>query len=155
MVSAVATSLESQHNPKFKLMRFLTFYPQAEKENFLQPPLGRLCQPLCSAFAGPWAWSYVNHFPVQQGTARHEHHLLWERGRRNILPCWRSLQWQQLSSLNSCLKGSIFVCLRRVLGRLSVVRNLQVNNNIKCVCLAVFEDRKHRLDCTENCRGFG
>ena len=133
-------------------MRFLTFCPQAKKENFLQPPLGRLCQPLCSAFARPWAWSYV---PVQQGTVRHEHHLLWERGRRNVLPCWRSLQGQWLSSSKSCLKGSIFVCLRRVLGRLSVLRNVQVKNNTKCVCLAVFENRKHRLDCAENCKVFG
>lgn len=64
-----------------------------------------------------------------------------------------TLQGQRLSSLKSCLKGSVFVCLRRVLGRLIVQRNLHNKDNTKCMCSAISEDRRHRVDCAENCRG--
>lgn len=53
----------------------------------------------------------------------------------------------------TALKDSVFVCLRRVLGKLNVMRN----HSTKCVCLVVSKDRKHKLDwdCTESCKGAG
>lgn len=97
----------------------------------------------------------INHFPSQYGTEDMNNISSKKRGEgRSCLSAhhckisgfhlWRTV-WRTLCSL----------CLRRVLGKLSVIRKLQVKSNTKCVCLAVSEDRRHRLDCAESCKVAG
>lgn len=127
-------SLESQ-DKSVKLTSFLVLYPKLRRRS-------RFYQPLCSAIAWVWAWSLL-HAARKSKTWTS---LLLSEGSRKYL-----------SSSKSNLNGSAYACLRKLnnLGNLQVlICILRLGKYISCVkflWLSVAEDKKHCLDCSENC----
>lgn len=150
VINTVAISMEVSTTWNFKML--ITLCISKTRISFLQAPLGRLCQPLGSVFANPQTWSITSPHSMEQKTWTISLLRKGEKEDPASLPTTArsvAFTYEELS------EGLCSLCLRRVLGKLSVIRKLQVKSNTKCVCLAVSEDRRHRLDCAESCEVAG